>query len=342
MIITHKIRTDLVRKQSPTIVDVVQGDNSRILNIEILSDGMPWMIPQDVNLIIRYVKPDGTGGTYDTLDDGNCAWSVEENCVSIGLPTAINAVSGAVTMQITFLQAGKQLSTFTFILRVVGEITAEEQSGDYTNLAQWMEHYSNSGGYAHTKNFSNPHQVTKEQLGLGCVDNTADLNKPVSAPAKEYVDVRTADYIVEQGVQGNTIYRKWASGIAECWGKFTINTANGEGQGAGGSTYVGGISYPFPFANIINISYLLSLSDPEAEIYAGEGNGFKQVEPEYYGSSLTAFHLVIMPPHSGDDTNIPYYGTAHILGTWKDLDFTGVSVADLIEDRLEEVENGSY
>ena len=270
MIITHNIRTDLVRKHSPAIVDVVQGDNSRILNVEILSDGTPWVIPQDANLLIRYVKPDGTGGTYDTLEDGNCAWSVEENRVSIGIPAILCAISGAVTMQITFTLAGNQLSTFGIILRVVGEITAEKQSGDYTNLAQWMEHYSASGGYAHTNNFSNPHQVTKEQLNLGCVDNTADLNKPVSAPAKEYIDVRTADYIVEQGAQGNTVYRKWASGIAECWGNFIINTANGEGQGSGGFTYGGGFSYPIPFTELSSVSYLLACSDPDAVQFVGE------------------------------------------------------------------------
>lgn len=33
---------------------------------------------------------------------------------------------------------------------------------------------------AHTKNLSNPHQVTKGQVGLGNVDNTADADKPVS------------------------------------------------------------------------------------------------------------------------------------------------------------------
>lgn len=32
----------------------------------------------------------------------------------------------------------------------------------------------------HKNNVSNPHQVTKEQVGLGNVDNTADLDKPVS------------------------------------------------------------------------------------------------------------------------------------------------------------------
>lgn len=41
---------------------------------------------------------------------------------------------------------------------------------------------------AHTQNVSNPHQVTKTQLGLGNVDNTADTNKPVSTVQKNYVD----------------------------------------------------------------------------------------------------------------------------------------------------------
>ena len=33
---------------------------------------------------------------------------------------------------------------------------------------------------SHTDNLQNPHSVTKEQLGLGNVDNTADKNKPIS------------------------------------------------------------------------------------------------------------------------------------------------------------------
>lgn len=33
---------------------------------------------------------------------------------------------------------------------------------------------------SHVTNTSNPHQVTKSQVGLGNVDNTSDLNKPIS------------------------------------------------------------------------------------------------------------------------------------------------------------------
>ena len=46
-----------------------------------------------------------------------------------------------------------------------------ENDSDYTTNATLT---------AHTSNKSNPHNVTKEQIGLGNVDNTSDLNKPIS------------------------------------------------------------------------------------------------------------------------------------------------------------------
>ncbi len=46
-----------------------------------------------------------------------------------------------------------------------------ENDSDYTTNATLT---------SHTSNKSNPHNVTKEQLGLGNVDNTSDLNKPIS------------------------------------------------------------------------------------------------------------------------------------------------------------------
>ena len=41
---------------------------------------------------------------------------------------------------------------------------------------------------SHIDNFENPHKVTAEQVGLGNVDNTADLDKPVSTATQELVD----------------------------------------------------------------------------------------------------------------------------------------------------------
>ena len=45
---------------------------------------------------------------------------------------------------------------------------------------------------AHTGNQSNPHQITKAQLGLGSVDNTSDLSKPISAAVQSALDGKAA------------------------------------------------------------------------------------------------------------------------------------------------------
>lgn len=41
---------------------------------------------------------------------------------------------------------------------------------------------------SHTANKDNPHKVTKEQVGLGNVDNTSDMDKPVSNAAAEAIE----------------------------------------------------------------------------------------------------------------------------------------------------------
>lgn len=41
------------------------------------------------------------------------------------------------------------------------------------------------------------------------------------------------DYVIAQGVQGDWKFRRWASGIFECWGTLTIKNANN--FAAGGS-----------------------------------------------------------------------------------------------------------
>lgn len=43
---------------------------------------------------------------------------------------------------------------------------------------------------AHTGNTSNPHNVTKAQVGLSNVDNTSDLDKPVSTATQDALDLK--------------------------------------------------------------------------------------------------------------------------------------------------------
>ena len=45
-----------------------------------------------------------------------------------------------------------------------------------------------SAANAHITNTSNPHSVTKTQVGLGNVDNTSDVNKPISTATQTALD----------------------------------------------------------------------------------------------------------------------------------------------------------
>lgn len=60
-----------------------------------------------------------------------------------------------------------------------------------------------------------------------------------------------ADFVVEQGIKGIWTYRKWNSGIAECWGKATFN--NITFSSTWGTLYTSAlkkVDYPFEFVDI--------------------------------------------------------------------------------------------
>ena len=58
------------------------------------------------------------------------------------------------------------------------------------------------------------------------------------------VGINAVDYVVEQGVSSDTTYRKWNSGVAECWIYTTQNVAINSTYG---SLYQGTWQWQFPF-----------------------------------------------------------------------------------------------
>lgn len=61
----------------------------------------------------------------------------------------------------------------------VKELIDEQLASDINEILETVEAGVESFT-THTKDLNNPHQVTKEQVGLGNVDNTSDLDKPIS------------------------------------------------------------------------------------------------------------------------------------------------------------------
>lgn len=133
MITTSKLTMDLNRFTTVPVIHAVQDDRySRNIELTLLSDGTAWPIPESIAVRIRYSKPDGTGGDYDTLPDGSCAWSVNGNVLTLALAPQVLTVPGPVQLGVTLIQDQVKISTFAIILNVNPAVNAHiHDSEDY-------------------------------------------------------------------------------------------------------------------------------------------------------------------------------------------------------------------
>lgn len=139
MILKLKMKTDLLSQTTPRVVMVPQNDGDcRELEIEFYAGQEPWEIPQDVIVRLYYGRGDGTGGSYEVLEDGSSFWTAEENRLTLTLVPQMFTQAGNLAAKVEFLQEEKRLNTFGFWIRVVHDCTegaVDEQ--DYFNWSVW-------------------------------------------------------------------------------------------------------------------------------------------------------------------------------------------------------------
>lgn len=120
------------------------------------------------------------------------------------------------------------------------------------------------------------------------------------------VATSSVDYIVEQGISGIWTYRKWNSGIAECWGTYTGTTSYTANAAASGGyrTIISDIALPFTFS-----------AAPKA---TASHNG---TSSHYWGSvanvatSTTEVGITLDRGNAVSDGSISI--TFNVIGTWK-------------------------
>lgn len=95
MIITSKIEMDLNWYDQPKVEALQDDQYSRDVQITLLSDGAPWEVPEGASVIVNYIKPDGLGGEYDTMPNGDTAWSASGNVLTVKLAPQVLTVAGA-------------------------------------------------------------------------------------------------------------------------------------------------------------------------------------------------------------------------------------------------------
>ena len=130
---------------------------------------------------------------------------------------------------------GNTASSPTLNLNSTGAKSLTTTTSDYTLVKNMLyDCYYNGSSYVldntvtvHTGNTSNPHSVTKAQVGLGNCDNTADSNKAVSSASKLTTARKT---YVTLGTASTTTTRDW-SGDTTIPVSGILGVANG-GTGA--------------------------------------------------------------------------------------------------------------
>lgn len=130
------INTDLARREITPLVGAVQGEKSaRAIKINLYENGSAWTPPSGTAVIVRYRKPDGKAGNYDTLPDGSKAYTLEGSVCKIILAPQVCTVPGIVKLNVGLLNGDKEISTFSIDVDVQANPGVNAVSEDYVNIA---------------------------------------------------------------------------------------------------------------------------------------------------------------------------------------------------------------
>jgi hypothetical protein len=123
---------------------------------------------------------------------GGSGGSVNINGVSVSSPNFNGATPAA---QTGFINATLQnLSSSVSIEVPYGTNASSFSRGDHLHAGVYEP--ANNNIQAHIASTSNPHSVTKAQVGLGNADNTSDPNKPVSTAQQAALNLKADDAAV--------------------------------------------------------------------------------------------------------------------------------------------------
>lgn len=141
MNINQELTLNLSADGIPPRLHMVQGDaNTRTVVATLWDGAQPYTIPAASAVMIRFRKPDGTGGLYDTTESG-AQVTVSGNTVTAPVATQMLAVAGVVQAQVDIFgtatgKAAEKLATFRFAVEVAPSVypDAEIISSDYFNI----------------------------------------------------------------------------------------------------------------------------------------------------------------------------------------------------------------
>ena len=121
---------------------MVQGDsNTRIIQAQLWDGANPYTIPTGAAVMMRFCKPDGTGGLYDKTEGGQSV-TASGSTVTVPVATQMLTVAGGVMAEVDIYAAGEDaasaqnLASFAFLVEVAPSVypDAEIISSDYYSV----------------------------------------------------------------------------------------------------------------------------------------------------------------------------------------------------------------
>ena len=142
MSINHNVDLNLSASVMPPVLSMAQYDaNSRTIVATLWDGTSGFNVPSGSVVMVRFGKPDGTGGLYDHTEAGE-AITYSGNVVTAPVATQMLSVAGKVQADIEIYQSGAteqasvKLATFCFTVNVekASYPDAEIISSDYYNI----------------------------------------------------------------------------------------------------------------------------------------------------------------------------------------------------------------
>ena len=141
MNVNQEVRLNLSADGIPPRLFMPQGDaNSRTIIATLWDGAVPYNVPASAAVMVRFRKPDGTGGLYDTTE-GGAKVTASGSTVTAPVATQMLAVAGTVCAQVDIYgtATGKQaekLATFCFAVDVLPNAYADAEiiSSDYYSI----------------------------------------------------------------------------------------------------------------------------------------------------------------------------------------------------------------
>lgn len=142
MEIIQAVDLNLSFRGIPPKISMVQGDsNTRIIQAQLWDGANPYTIPTEAAVMVRFRKPDGTGGLYDKTEGGQSV-TVSGSTVTAPVATQMLAVAGVVMAEVDIYTAGEDaasaqnLASFAFLVEVAPSVYPDAKiiSSDYYSV----------------------------------------------------------------------------------------------------------------------------------------------------------------------------------------------------------------